>query len=340
MRKSFDREMENHQTEWRACHVTSTECGVQLGRRRPWILPERLWEKGLWPGIRSDSDNPLSKYLTEQRIQRHTGAHNLKSSWALCANLYFPFRATADGRGLLASFLKHHVDGEITSLEDIELEYAEEGELHPSQLLREEGGGRGTNQTSPDLGLKVNGCDGLVLVEVKFTEHSFYRCSARRHESNFDRDRCKNAAEVARNPKEQCHWETWEGRERKYWKHLKPAVDHDVMAGLASCPAMRHGYQLFRQQALAEGIANSGKYGLVVSAVAFDERNEYLEAALRRSGIAGFDGWGRLFKGKAKFAALTHQEWVRWVQEHQTNGEWDDWLRYVQDRYGFGMCQE
>ncbi len=129
----------------------------------------------------------------------------------MCANLYFPFRATADGRGPLASFLKRHVDDEINSLEDIELEYAECRELHPSKLLGEEGGGRGANQTSPDLGLKVNGCDGLVLVEVKFTEHSFYECSAWRHkgssrrEANPDCNRCNNAVEVAKDPSGQCH---------------------------------------------------------------------------------------------------------------------------------------
>ena len=206
-----------------------------------------------------------------------------------------------------------------------------------AKLLGEGGGGRGANQTSPDLGLKVNGGHGLVLVEVKFTEHSFYECSAWKHRTNSNSDRCENAAEVSRNPKKQCHWETWEGRERKYWKHLKPVVDHDVTAGLRNCPAMRHGYQLFRQQALAEGFANSGKYDLVLSAVAVDERNEYLEASLRRSGIAGFDGWGRLFKGKAKFAVFTHQQWVRWVREHQSSGQWDVWLKYVRDRYGLGM---
>lgn len=337
MRKSFDHEMEAHQTEWRVCQVASTEHGKQLGRRRSWILPEELWEKGLWPGIRSDSDNSLSKYLDDKAIQKHTGVHNLKSSWVLCANLYFPFRDSADGRDLLASFLKRHVDEDISSLEDIELEYAECGELHPSKLLGEGGGGRGANQTSPDLGLKVNGGHGLVLVEVKFTEHSFYECSAWKHRTNSNSDRCKNAAEVAKNSKEQCHWETWEGRERRYWELLKRAVDQDAMAGVKHCPAMQHGYQLFRQQALAEGIAKSGKYNLVVSAVAFDDRNEYLEAALRRSGIDGFDGWRRLFKGKAKFAAFTHQKWVRWVREHQSSGQWDDWLEYVRGRYGLGI---
>ncbi len=73
-----------------------------------------------------------------------------------------------------------------------------------------------------------------------------------------------------------------------------------------------------------------------MSAVAFDERNEYLEAALRRDKIDRFDGWGRIFRGKAKFAEFTHQQWVRWVQEHQVGGQWDDWLKYVRERYGLG----
>ena len=293
-------------------------------------------EESLWPGIRKDSDNPLNKYLEEKNIPRHTETHNLKSSWVLCANLYFPFRASADGRDLLASFLKHSVDAEIDSLEDIELEYAGSGELCPSKMLGEKGGGRGANQTSPDLGLQINGGDGLVLVENKFTEHSFYQCSAwkhkgsRRREANPDPGRCNHPLEVAKDPSGQCHQSSWG---RRYWEHLAPVVDRDALAELPACPAARSGYQLFRQQALAEGIARSGRYDLVVSAVAVDERNEALDASLRRSRISGLEGWGHIFRGKARFAVFTHQKWVRWIQEHQARGQWDDWLRYVRDRY-------
>ena len=333
---NFDRLMESHMTEWRARHVSSTERGLWQGREYPWILREDLWEEGLWPGIRKGSDNPLSKYLDEKGIQRHTGTHNLKSSWVMCANLYFPFRASERGRELLASFLRHHVEEEIDSLDDIELEYAECEELRPSMLLGEEGGGRGANQTSPDLGLLVNSGSGLVLVENKFTEHSFYECSAWRHKGssrrlgNPDPSRCNHPVDVARDPANQCHQAEWG---RRYWEHLAPVVDLQVMAGLPSCPAMRHGYQLFRQQALAEGIAQSSKYELVVSAVAEDDRNEALRASLRRSGIDGLREWEAIFRGKAKFAEFTHQEWFRWVHSHQADGEWDDWLRYIQDRY-------
>ena len=69
-------------------------------------------------------------------------------------------------------------------------------------------------------------------------------------------------------PSSQCHQAAWH---RRYWDHLAPVVDQNAFARLPYCPPARHGYQLFRQQALAEGIAQSGKYELVVSAVAVDE---------------------------------------------------------------------
>ncbi len=271
-------------------------------------------------------------------VQKHGGVHNLKSSWILCANLYFPFRSSAEGRALFASFLKRHVDSKIDTLEAIELEFAEpEGsELHPSHLLGEEGGNRGANQTSPDLGLLVNGGQGLVLVENKFTEHSYYECSAWRHKGssrrlgNPDPDRCNRPLEVARDFTKQCHQSRWG---RRYWEHLAPIVDEEALATLPHCPAARHGYQLFRQQALAEGIAQSGKYELVVSAVAIDERNDALDAALERSSIAGVRKWGSLFAGRARFAVFTHQQWIGWVKERDMSGRWNDWLDYVRSRY-------
>ena len=337
--KTFDQWMTRHQIEWRRANVTSKEYGRWQGRQYPWILPEVSWEEGLWPGIRTGSDNSLPAYLERTAVQKHGGVHNLKSSWILCANLYFPFRGTTDDRALFASFLKSRVATEIDSLEEIELEYAEDeySDLHPSRLLGEEGGTRGANQTSPDLGLSVNGGRGLVLIENKLTEKSFYECSAWRHKGssrrpgNPDPDRCNRPVEVAKDQANLCHQAAWG---RRYWEHLAPFVDQETLAGLPHCPAMRHGYQLFRQQALAEGIARCGHYDLVISAVAVDERNDALDATLTRSGIGELKRWGAFFRGRAKFAVFTHQQWVRWVEEHDTNGRWTDWLSYVHSRYG------
>ena len=106
---------------------------------------------------------------------------------------------------------------------------------------------------------------GLVLIENKFTEHSFYECSAWRRQGssrrlgNPDPDRCNHSAEVVKDHTNQCHQAAWG---RRYWDHLAPIVDESSLAGLPHCPAMRHGYQLFRQHALAEGIAQSGCYDL------------------------------------------------------------------------------
>ncbi len=336
--KDFDQWMIDRQAEWRRTHLESQAHGEYNGRPYAHILPTDLWEQGMWPGIGRGSENSLPAYLHRTGVPKHRYAHHLNSSWMLCANLYFPFGGSADGKALFASFLKHHIAGEIDSLEEIELEYEDsDSKLRPLHILGEKGA-RGSGQTSPDLGLLVNGGRGLVLVENKLTEKNFYECSAWKHKGsrrlpgNPNPDRCKNPLAVAKDYASQCHQHhpAWG---RRYWEQLAPVVDQEALARLYHCPAMRYGFQLFRQQALAEGIAQSGRYDLVVSAVAVDERNEAAEVALSRSGIAGIEAWGQLFKGQSRFAVFTHQDWVWWVQEHDTEGVWRDWLSYVRARY-------
>ena len=340
--RGFDRWMQSHAINWRKDHVVNREWGEQNKKRRPWILPSDLWEEGLWSGIGKESDNSLSVYLENSGVQKHDGVHNLNSSWVLCANLYFPFRASDAGRKLFASFLKYYVDSEITSLEKIELEYEDKDDtLKPPNLLGEPGGVRGAHQTSPDLGLLVNEGKGLVLVENKLTEKSFYQCPGWEHEAAQTVNRCNYIQRVVEDPATQCYM-AGQGmrRGRKYWDHLKDAMDRDSLMRLPHCPAAKKGYQLLRQQALAEGISNLGNYELVVSAVAIDERNEILTNSLRSSHIVelGKD-WGKVFSGngsKARFAVFTHQQWVAWVRKYDNDGQWSDWLDYVRSRYGLG----
>ena len=334
---SLSERMNDHQVAWRRRNVSSKEMGTWRKNPYPWILPRDLWEEGLWPGIRTRSNNALTAYLKQARVQKHSGVHNLKSSWMLCANLYFPFRISRRDRDLLGSFLRHHVAPQIESLDAIELEYSENDELHPSRLLGETGGSRGAGQTSPDLGLLVNEGRGLVLVESKFTESDFSACSARRRKGSTERpgnpdpDRCEHALAVGQDPCRECHQTAWG---RQYWEHLAPVADHKVLASLPWCPAARRGYQLFRQTALAEGIARSGKYDLTVSAVAVDARNTSLDTCLSKSGIPELSRWGTVFTGRAIFAVFTHQQWTGWVREHDRTGRWSDWLSWIGDRYG------
>ena len=336
--KKFDQWMADYQTNWRKTNVVSQEEGQQNGKRRPWILPRELWGDGLWPGLRSGTENSLPQYLADHDVQKHGGVHNLKSSWMQCVNLYFPFGGSPEGRSLLAGFLHKHVTDQVHTVDSVELEYAEKGDLHPSALSGESGGSRGSGQTSPDLDLLVNRGRGLILLENKLVEHSFSPCSARRttgstvRPGNPDPGRCLHALAVAGAPSSQCHQTVWG---RRYWDLLAPVADGDRLSKLNHCPAAYSGYQLFRQQALAEGIAASGKYDFVVSGVAVDGRNETLDATLKRTGIPTLKEWSGIFKGKAGFSVFTHQEWVEWVRTHDANEQWGDWLAYVEARYGY-----
>ena len=338
--KDFNRYMNEYQVKWRNEHIATTAWGTQIGKQRPWILPYQLWEQGLWPAIRANAAYSLPAYLAHNQVQKHQGVHNLKSSWVLCANLYIPFGATERGRDLLAGFLHAHVSPAIRSVEALELEYAEseESPLHPARLLGEPGGRRGAGQTSPDLAFLVNGGHGLILVENKFVEHSFYTCSGRKVKGsvarpvNPDPARCYRTQDLPQNYETLCHLVTWG---RRYWEHLAPVIRPDVFSSLRCCPAARAGYQLFRQQALAEGIAASGKYDLVLSCLATDERNDTLRGCLRSTGIPDVHRWGDLFQGKANFATFSHQQWVAWVRQNDHAGDWSDWLNYVESRYGY-----
>ena len=337
MRTNFDKFIEAHQVSWRQKHVTDQRLGAQNDKFLPWILPPELWTEGLWPGIRES----LPAYLQDKKIEKHKGVHNLKSSWMLCANLYFPFRQ-GSGQSLLAGFLKQQVSPRIETVEDVQLEYEEDDpDYKPQKLLGEpETGQRGANQTSPDVAFVVRtvGGRGLIITENKLVEHSFYPCSGRKLEvQNPDSRRCLNWQTLQSDiPGQcwQCQWEQGARKNRKYWEHIR--LSEHGRRTLTRCPAATGGYQLFRQQALAEGIAASGRYDLVVSCVAHDARNDTLIHCLRYSGVDDFTtGWSPLFDGQAKFASWTHQQWVGWVRE-RGGSTWRDWLSYVEGRYEYG----
>ena len=178
---SFEDRMTERQVEWRRANIASRDQGWQNGKQYEWILPQRMWEAGLYPGIRSGASNSLPAYLDAEGVQRHQGSHNLKSSWVLCANLYFPFRASTEGRGLLAGFLRSASirASRLSTGLSWNMPKSRERDCIPLELLGEAGGSRGAGQTSPDLAFVVNGGRGLILTENKWVEHSFYRCSAR-----------------------------------------------------------------------------------------------------------------------------------------------------------------
>jgi hypothetical protein len=293
------------------------------------------WHELLWKGIRKE----LPSYIG-RTIKPHSGVHNLLSSWVTCANLYFPSRSNIEFKRLLLGFLQSKVSDGILEVVDVELEYALEGDLSPRELLGEMDGGRGTGQTSPDVAFVVKtakGGTGLILTECKYTEHSFYTCSARKKSDRVNKPNnphpeiCMHAASKCDYLFIPCHQHVWG---RKYLDHFQ--LTDFGKKQLTRCPAATAGYQLMRQQALANGILQSGKYKFVDSSVAFDSRNQPLINCLSTSGITDFQtGWSKIYEHGAGFVTWHHQDWVNYVRSYHNDPIVADWLKYMEERYGY-----
>ncbi len=311
--------------------------GNQNGKIRSYIIPKT--KDHLESVLFSSIQKRIPEYLKENNIQAHTGTHNLISSWIVAANLYFYVKENDSLKEIMLRFLQKHVSQDITEITDVELEFAfqKTHKLNPTILLGESGGMRGSGQTSPDVAflVKTKNGKGIILTECKYTEQSFYGCSARKIDKNKKRQNNPNPNRCLKPANECdytniCHQTVWG---RKYLSLI--TFSEKAKNTLKKCPAATNGYQLLRQQALAEGIAKSGEFDLAVSAVAFDGRNEDLIHCLGID-IPDFQkDWTDLFKGKAIFKTWQHQEWVQFVRDNQVNGEFDEWLEYMSQRYQY-----
>jgi hypothetical protein len=345
---SYHEDRKQDQLTWKARTLPHVE-EPGLWQNQPYhhILPYRYREENLWNGIRANGLFRLETYLSPRKIQPHTGRDNLLSSWTLAANLYFAFGQSVEGQAILAGFLAQVIDARIAAVTAVELEWEHKDDsLKPPALLGEKDGSRGTKQTSPDVAFEVvlkDGSTGVILTEVKFTEHNFYACSIRKQLSpQRVSDTCDDLSKLKQNPCGDCGQHT--AKSRRYWDHL--ANVFEWAAPLNRCPAATAGYQLFRQQALAEGLAKESEMTLVVSSLAYDERNTGLLRSLRSTATRNTPnpledvrtGWPQLFKSTAKsqFKAFSHQSWVEFVRQAKGAPAWcGEWAEYVGDRYGF-----
>ncbi|MDD2252224.1 MAG: hypothetical protein PHQ10_04590 [Dehalococcoidales bacterium] len=341
----FSEQARLHQLSWREKQTDLTDkCGMQNRVTYNHILPTEEWLGGVWACIRE----PLCCYLDSSGIQANTGKHNLKSSWTQCANIFFPFRIDGNARRMLASFLSRQLGIDVKTIDGVELEYAADGKLSPSQLLGEANGMRGSGQTSPDVAIFFTCSDGqcgIYLIENKYTEHHFYGCSATRKtldkayidrglEPNPNPKRCEDKDSLVSNVAGTCHQAVWG---RQYWQILIKTVNEQVLKELNYCPAMRDGYQLLRQQALAQGIADSGLFDFVYSGVAYDGRNNELISCLKRVGINDFrEGWPKLFNTEVRFHCFTHQDLVEFIRDSKSTFV-KKWVNYINGRYSYSL---
>jgi len=331
--KKFKEIMKEHQINWRKAvipHIKGN--GWQNGRSYEHILPHKFKEYNFYPGIRQE----LFLYIDDNQIKPHTGIHNLLSSWAVCSNFYWPFN-NKSGFDLLKKYLNSKMSFRIKTITAMDLEYMDKDiELSPSALLGEDSGMRGSGQTSPDLAIRFITEDnkkGILLIESKFTEHSFYQCSGYSktkpdRPNNPDKKRCLDTVGILQSDFENCHLLAWG---RKYWDILKSNLNVELFNRLKKCPMSSACYQLFRQQALAKGYES--RYDVVASCVFTDSRNESLNRSVHSSGLNDLpSGWSELFP-ELPFEWLTHNEWFEFVRVNNLNGQWNNWVKYIEERY-------
>lgn len=338
--KDFESQMKDYQTIWRAKHLPLISgTGHQNRVSKPYILPNKAYQENFFPEIRNALFSKQGGYLVSMKVKPHTGIHNLMSSWVLCANLYWPFR-NPEGFVMLSEFLKRSTGLDIHKITDLDLEFEDnDREYKPGPLLGEgDGGIRGSGQTSPDLSVRFRTKEdkkGILLIESKFSEHSFYVCSGYKKTpsdktNNERKERCLNSALIADSDFKECHLLSWN---RRYWDLLGSELDKVKFSSLRRCPMSSSCYQLFRQQALAKGLED--KYDISVSAVVTDLRNTVLKNSSERNGMKPFpEGWQELFPNLS-FFWFAHNDWFNFVRQNDTNGRWNRWVDYIGERYQF-----
>lgn len=226
----------SNQPEWDDEEKSKDKWGIYKGKPYPQIIKED-WKRLLWEGIQIQ----INEYLIKNNnIQKHSGVKNLLSSWNVCANLYFPANFDNRFKDALLCFLKSKLNKDIISLEKVELEFGLKGELSPAILLGEQGGNNGSGQTSPDVAFTVRTKTGtgLILTECKYTEHSFYRCSARRIKDRGDKpgnphpEKCLLPASNNDYKNIPCHQHVWE---RKYFDYFQISERGETTIKKLSC---------------------------------------------------------------------------------------------------------
>jgi len=339
--KDFKNKMREYQIIWKLKYLSNIKRkGYQNGKSYDHILPKSNEQENFFNPIRNELFNPINGYLQGNNIKPHTGIHNLLSSWTLCANMYWPFN-NDEGKILLSKWLSQQLQLDISEIVKLELEYEDPiPDLKPGLLLGENNQGmRGSGQTSPDLAVlfkTAHGKKGILLIESKFTEHSFYVCSGYQKKTltknipNPDKTRCLSTTSILSSDFEDCHLNTWG---RKYWNLLGLDLNKVAYKALSRCPMSTSCYQIFRQQALAKGYEKH--YDVVASCVVTDERNITLVNSSKSTGMSTFPaGWKNLFPS-LPFYWLTHNSWIEYVKANNSNGRWNEWIEYIGIRYDY-----
>jgi hypothetical protein len=283
---------------------------------------------------------PILTYLAESDIALHTEALNLKSSQVACLNILFPLRMDLD---FAAAVLKPFFE-DLDAATGIEFEYT--GPPDATEWMGEpRSGKRGQNRTSIDAAIfwvNTGGHQHATLVEWKYTERGFGKCSAFQSGSKDDKAQCR-AMDVAKDlqPGSACLLTTGKRRRsRRYWEHIQRAgIALEAFVGVDGCPFQGPFYQLMRQFLLASYLQVSGlaDQSDVLSlgfsgntALSQIPRQLRQMAPTQNTTILG--AWNTVLKGVPPMQHLTVEALTSSI--NQAGSFIPGWWDYLRERYG------
>ncbi len=283
---------------------------------------------------------PVLTYMAEADIALHTEALNLKSSQVACLNILFPLRMDLDfAAAVLEPFFE-----DLDAVTVVEFEYT--GPPDATEWMGEpRSGKRGQNRTSIDAAIfwiDTEGQQHATLVEWKYTERGFGKCSAFQSGSKDDKAQCR-AMDVANDPQpgRACLLITGKRhRSRRYWEHIqRTGIALEAFADVAGCPFQGPFYQLMRQYLLAAYLQESdlADHADVLSIgfagnTALNQIPRQLRPMAPTQNATILDTWNAALEGVPPMRHLTVEALMNSI--NQTGSFIPGWRDYLRERYG------
>jgi hypothetical protein len=280
-------------------------------------------------------------YFEEADIAIHSEVLNLKSSQAACVNVLFPLKQDLQlAATVLQPFLK-----DLEEVTNVEFEDTGELDSNPGGItawLGEPlGGKRGKNRTSIDCAIywrDRSSNSNITLIEWKYTERGFGKCSAYSKATTETKTRCNQVLNLG--GKQACLLvDNGPWRSRHYWDLLKDAgIRIEQLNDLGVCPFSGQLYQVMRQFLVASYLRQNGFDIVDVMVIGFSGNNSLhkiptpLIPLKKEESDTIIDVWNGMLSDVPPLRYLSVGELFESIDKISSIDQ--KWREYVKERYG------
>lgn len=335
----FEKEAVKNQVDFKSKYLTDLVDGrfsKNTDHIYPYILPAGCEFFVFYQPIAKQ----ILNYLSDEDIELHSEARNLKSSQVACLNFLFPLHNDLN----LATQVLKSVLPDLKSITSIDFEYTGPPEI-TEWLGEPKNGKRGKYRTSIDAAifwLDYGGKRHATLAEWKYCEENFGKCSAYdsgKHNAEFKCDEINLLSDA--DPSKKCLLTRIDQKPpRRYWEHLiESGIATKAFLPVSGCPFKGPFYQLMRQCEVAAFLRKSGSVDFAeVMVISFKGNDAILEISRELTPLISspksdmFSIWN---SGLNDVSPVRHVL-IEQIMEYGDKINYFDteWRTYIHDRYG------